>query len=51
MNECKVASHNCPNNSTCFNKKGTFNCICDSGYISQMTEGGDMYCDGESIKF
>ena len=41
-NECALKTHNCAANAACENTKGSFNCICYSGFT-----GNGTVCNGE----
>ena len=40
INECEASDHGCHSNANCVNSLGSFNCVCNEGYI-----GDGINCD------
>ncbi len=44
VDECKDNDHNCDENAVCSNTIGSFNCICNGGFI-----GSGVICTGKYL--
>ena len=42
INECEVSKHDCHEDATCNNIKGSWECFCNKGYQGE----NDTYCEG-----
>lgn len=46
VDECFTSPSPCVNNTKCFNSRGNFSCICDTGYVGDGKVSG-VGCTGE----
>ena len=44
IDECATNMDNCGDNTVCINVEGSFNCMCDTGFV-----GDGVFCASESL--
>ena len=49
IDECKIGSHNCGENSTCVNAFGSYACFCNVGFTESYSLEGKLQCVGVSL--